>query len=158
MKHTINFNSVPTKNPMNEPRAARMATLESALPINSPNKAPKKGPIIIPTGPNQNPTTRPIVQPHTPYWLPPYNLVPYNGITYSNITVRMVTPAHVHKNFDVNGGSACNCCINKAAKQSGGPGRNGKIHPANPTSINITPNPIQRKSILSISELNIELH
>ncbi len=45
---TTNFIKVEAKKPINEPNAALVAVLESALLSSSPINAPIKGPIIIP--------------------------------------------------------------------------------------------------------------
>ena len=66
----------PSKKPTKEPMAALNDFFESWPPIISPIKAPMNGPIITPNGPNQKAAIKPIVQPHTPYLVPPNLLVP----------------------------------------------------------------------------------
>lgn len=79
---TINFINVPVKNPKKDPNAAFEAVSKSALLINSPTRAPKKGPIIIPPGIGAKiPMNKPIDVPIIPALVPPKRLVPIAGIT-----------------------------------------------------------------------------
>ena len=78
---TTTLMNVPARKPINEPIADFKANPVSFPPINSPIKAPKNGPIIIPKGGKKNiPNIKPIVLPHTPFFVPPNCFVPHNGI------------------------------------------------------------------------------
>lgn len=78
---TINLIKVEAKNPKKEPNAAFTALLNSLLLINSPIKAPKKGPMIIPAGiGDKSPTIKPSEVPMMPALLPPNRFVPTAGI------------------------------------------------------------------------------
>ena len=74
------FKNEPSRKPTKEPIAALNDFFESCPPINSPIKAPTKGPMITPAGPIQKAARKPIVQPQTPYLVPPNFLVPQIGI------------------------------------------------------------------------------
>ena len=77
---TVNLRKVEAKNPINEPKAAFPAFFTSLWSlISSPIKAPKNGPKIIPNGPKKIPKTSPIIEPFTPYLLPPNFFVPREG-------------------------------------------------------------------------------
>jgi hypothetical protein len=61
------LNTIPENKPINAPIDARKAWLESLWVRNSPIKAPKKGPIIIPKGGNKNsPRNKPSIAPMLP--------------------------------------------------------------------------------------------
>lgn len=67
--------------PRKDPKAAFRAVSESALLNNSPIKAPKNGPMIIPPGTGDIiPIIKPNVVPIIPYLDPPNFLVPSAGI------------------------------------------------------------------------------
>lgn len=66
------FNPVPSKNPINAPKAdLKTPSVFPFVCTNSPINAPKKGPKIIPHGPVKNPIIRPTVVPVTAALLPP---------------------------------------------------------------------------------------
>ena len=74
------FKKVDVRKPMNEPKAAFSASLESVLFKYSPINAPRKGPIMIPKGTGEiTPIMKPIEVPMMPYLLPPKCLVPIAG-------------------------------------------------------------------------------
>lgn len=70
------FIPTPHKKPKNAPHADFTDALKSPdVLINSPIKAPKNGPKIIPGGPTKNPIISPIVEPVVAALLPPLLLV-----------------------------------------------------------------------------------
>jgi hypothetical protein len=73
----INFIKVLAIKPINAPLAAlKEVVCLDLLKINSPMKAPKKGPMKNPNGIGvKMPIIKPIFVPHMPYLLPPYFLV-----------------------------------------------------------------------------------
>ena len=77
----INFNNVPVRKPMKEPRPDLKAVLLSFPEIISPTKAPKKGPSISPSGAKKIPTNKPNPAPQIPYFEPPSFFVPQIGTT-----------------------------------------------------------------------------
>lgn len=92
----INFRPTPVINAANEPKAARKARVLSLLSNdNSPMRAPKKGPRMIPTGPRNRPTITPIVAPHAARFEPPNFLVNQMGNTLSNTVTTTTINAHI---------------------------------------------------------------
>lgn len=83
MIQNIKLIKLEARKPSKDPVAAfnaRLWFLESY--INSPTKAPTKGPMITPKGMGAIiPTIKPILVPQIPYELPPNFLVPLAGIT-----------------------------------------------------------------------------
>ena len=78
----INFNNVPARNPINEPKPDFRASPESFPEVSSPTTAPTNGPTIMPNGGKKNnPIIRPMILPQTPRLLPPNFFVPQAGIT-----------------------------------------------------------------------------
>ena len=85
--------------PRKEPKAAFPAVLESLRFINSPIKAPTKGPIKTAKGIGiKIPAIRPRLAPIIPFLLPPNFLVPIAGITQSSMNIRTVTTRVIPNN------------------------------------------------------------
>jgi len=80
---TQNFIINPAKNPIRVPKDALNAFLKPRLLINSPESAPIKGPVKIPTGPTKIPIINPIAAPIVPLFVPPSFFKPIIGIIKS---------------------------------------------------------------------------
>ena len=85
----INFKNTPVKKPISAPYAAVNAPfLSLKLIINSPIKAPEKGPINSPKGPrNKIPIISPIELPMILALPPPNFFTPKTGIILSRIKI-----------------------------------------------------------------------
>ena len=89
---------VPNKKPLNAPKAAFRHLLKSEESfISSPTKAPQKGPKIIPQGPMNMPTTRPIVEPQVPALEPPLFFVIATGKILSATETKIAATAQMIK-------------------------------------------------------------
>ena len=73
-------------NPIKVPIEAFTALPNFNYPVISPDRAPTKGPIILPSGPRINsPKSKPIVAPIIPFLVPPNFFKPIIGIIMSKV-------------------------------------------------------------------------
>ena len=133
---------------MKEPIADFSAFLESEeSSIISPIKAPKNGPAIIPMGPKNNPTSRPSVDPQTPFFVPPNFFVPSIGMIVSSRVMSNATPSVLHKNVGLFGTTEVPYKHKSPHQPIGGPGSTGRMEPRIPNEIKKKPKMLKKMSI-----------
>ena len=90
----MNFIATPAINPISVPRDAFNAFFNPKSFNSSPERAPIKGPVIIPIGPKKNPKKSPIVAPINPFFVPPSFFNPIIGIIKSKIKTETAMVKH----------------------------------------------------------------